>query len=1419
VNDGWTAINGAIAVAARRIVTPGPPEDVFEEFEDEPERAEALEAWKQRWVEWQARNRPAWEARQLYDRLFELHAALERDLGSVEAIAADVHLTWQGATRGPLDHPLLARRMKVEFDPDTPLIRVIDLPEAPTEFLSRVLVGEPEVAETALRGLQEGLREDRVHPFSPDAVQAWGRRVVQTLWVDGRFESGVPDDPGPRPVVSPRPVLLMRSRGADLAEVLTEVVDQIGAGSDLPASLVQIVGGTAVARPGVTLGSGGWSTVAPPEVLFGKAANREQLKLVQELDRHDAVLVQGPPGTGKSHTIANLIGHLTAQGKTVLVTSQKGKALNVLKGHLISALQPLAVSVIKEEGSKPLKNAASALLEGMAQTQDELSAEDVRLTSLRSDLHAMIEKLTREILACVQGEYREIRTGYTPLRPAEAAKRLVEEVGRSDWLPGPLSPETASPLTPEETDRLYHLTASIDPEVEAAIEDGVPAVTDLPTLSDFSALLEQERAFDVAGASWDQWTTPLPEDAAAHRRHEDACRSALGRVTRLRQELAALEPWEEPLLDVALRAEGTPPWLNQAVESIATWHDLVRSERQVRIDHEVVLRPGTDPQRLEDLLSKEVAKLGGSSHISQWRRLFNGDAKEVMASATVNGHPPMSSRELELVRKVLHFSGQRRQHARQWAELVPGGPALPDDEGQSLALRRRLEHRAGLAPEWFALRAELPPTLGLSPSALDRAGAPGIESLPLLREVRRLVAGLETMLQDRLQGLKSRAASMLLAEAISQLQAGPTQLAREAARILHARDLPSYERFLAIRVELERQEALVSERKRLLGRLRPTAPGWAEALRTRADGHNDGVCPGPVIEAWIYRQAAEELERRHAVDLDQLQVDLRECQQQLLEITSRLIATRTWQHLLQDRLPRNKQDLLTYTQLMHRYGKGTGKLAWQLLRQARTHLEQARRAVPIWIMPMDRVFESFRPESQLFDVVIVDEASQCDLTGLLAYYIARKVVVVGDHEQVQPSAVGMDLDTTEELRQSYLYDVPGSALFRPDTSIYDFARTSFGGQLMLREHFRCVPDIIAFSNGLSYDGEIRALRPASAAPAPHVVEHVVPRLSLGDRDKTNVAEALWIVALVTAMTEHSRYRDRSIGVVSLLYAEQVKELESAMLKHVPAALLARHNIVCGSPSQFQGDERDVMLLSMVSRPSGGPQRLLSEHIFKSRFNVAASRARDQLWVVHSLDPEIDLKEGDLRRALIKHVRDPGALRRVYEEKAEQAESPFEKEVLRRLIDAGFEVTPQHQVGFYRIDIVVWDGDRRLAIECDGERYHTLDDLPRDLARQATLERLGWTFVRIRGSQWYGDRDAAWRWLKDKLARHEIAPRDADLPGHAEPGGEVEYQLLGRARELLAEWGHGDLVPPVEPVAPVVLGDQQAVDPEPHLPEA
>jgi very-short-patch-repair endonuclease len=414
--------------------------------------------------------------------------------------------------------------------------------------------------------------------------------------------------------------------------------------------------------------------------------------------------------------------------------------------------------------------------------------------------------------------------------------------------------------------------------------------------------------------------------------------------------------------------------------------------------------------------------------------------------------------------------------------------------------------------------------------------------------------------------------------------------------------------------------------------------------------------------------------------------------------------------------------------------------------------------------------------------------------------LGRQTIIVGDDEQVSPVAVGEKAEEVVKLINAYLNGVPFKELYDGTTSIYDLAQIAFGGVIRLTEHFRCAPDIIAFSNNLSYKGEIKPLREASSIPLnPHVVHFRVE----GGRDRgdnINEVEAETIAALICAATEQPEFakndqgKPTTFGVVSLVAHNQALKIDGILRQRLEPAEYQRRQILCGDSAQFQGDERDVMFLSVVDSPPAEPPLSMRQEggkkIFKKRFNVAASRARNQMWIVHSLNHETDLKPGDYRRRLIEHALDPNAWERELQKRLGRVDprsKVFQGAVLRRLIENGYNVTAEFPAGAYSIDLVVTGSGRRLAVECDGEQFHGPDKLREDLERQAVLERLGWTFVRIRGSLFFRDEERALKPVFGRLTELNIAPELKPLESKPSSKSEIVDRVVRRAQELQAAW--------------------------------
>jgi hypothetical protein len=363
-----------------------------------------------------------------------------------------------------------------------------------------------------------------------------------------------------------------------------------------------------------------------------------------------------------------------------------------------------------------------------------------------------------------------------------------------------------------------------------------------------------------------------------------------------------------------------------------------------------------------------------------------------------------------------------------------------------------------------------------------------------------------------------------------------------------AHDSVAYRRAEA-EVELQRTLAReASRRDGLFERVLTVAPSLAAAVRTDPSSPEWTDWFGSWDRAWNHALATS-WAREQAVDGSPTELDQRlaRLDVRLRSYTAQLGATLAWRATLGRLTLAHKTHLQAYRQSMTRVGKGTGKYAAHYLAQAKKEMAECIDAIPAWILPTYRLAETVVPRFEPFDLAIVDEASQSGVEALFLWALAKQVVIVGDDQQISPDAVGVDLAVVHQLQNQFLPQVPLRDHFEPATSIFDQAQMRYPGQLQLREHFRCMPEIIEFSNRLCY----------STSPLQPVRQFGTDRLEplravhvegAEEADGVNRREATALAEQVARCCGDPRYSGASMGVISLTGDRQARHADHAPIR-------------------------------------------------------------------------------------------------------------------------------------------------------------------------------------------------------------------------------------------------------------------------------
>ena len=1342
------------------------------------------------WCDWRDAERPRRATIKIYSELFAIRR-MESDGagGGIELVWGMGIATWKVADVA-LRYPLLTVPLEISLSDTTRALEIRPRserqPRPEAEVLEKAGADSVETSGWRHRTVSTLAASDApLSPFRPDSFVGILRDAVANLDPGGRLVAD-PDD-GIGPVVGPHLrinaewVIFARDRrGTELMEDLERLKAALASDSVvLPAAVAAL--GTEPSStvddepviamrglstvPGVTSADG-----SGEDLFFPLPFNAEQVEVVRRLAHRPGVVVQGPPGTGKTHTIANIVCHYLATGRRVLVTSQKSDALKVLRDKLPEEVRPLAVALLDSDrdGLREFQTSVG-IIEGRIASADGARdrARIVRLEKELDSLHRTLALIDRKADDLGRAARSSVTIEGKEIGPAAAARELVAADDLAGWIEDKLDVGNAydPPFTDLDVAELREARKVIGTRL-GYLGKRLRPLAELPNLN------EIERAHvDLSHAESIRRLIASGDLIALRDNNPETLERCQGQITGLRalvadrkDILAASQAWITRIAALLLQPDEQTGLTE--LESLRVEAERLTVEHRYFVTRPVVLPDGLEDDARAVTAIKNLAS--GTSPFGFLGSVTAGLSAKRVDAVKLIGSKPANRAEWSDVARFIDMSRAVKRLALSWNHAVadvgldsvdgernPAAPIVAQlDRLSSLRAFRRHEQALSRA------QAFLMPGWSQSIVDDDQATEFAISQLELHLARARLSAA-ET-LRERLR-------------AFARGCEGPvsTDMARFAEELGDERSNESVAAsWQAITVEISALHTLAPQFDCLdrLSAIPATAgaPIWSRRLRTEAVlGIEDPFTPGDWRTRWRLRRLATWLDRidRHD-EFRSLEMERRETEEHLAKVYKDIIGARAWCELAGRSTPKVKTSLAAYADAMRRIGKGSGRLAGYWRRAAREAADGSKNALPCWIMPHHRVSESLPSEIGIFDLVIVDEASQSTVAALPAVLRAKQVLIVGDEKQVSPSFVGRPIERIKALVDVHLVSqVKGFRdAFREDASLYNLGSIVFAsGKLMLKEHFRGVAPIIEYSRREFYGGDLEPMRVPTASERldPPLIDILVEDgFRSGD---VNMPEVDCIVEEIGRLVDDPAFERRTIGVTTLLGQKQAMAIADALIARLGYDAVERHRIRVGDPATFQGDERDIMFISMVA---GKGSTALSGLQFEQRFNVAASRAKDRVVLVRSVElSELSPKDG-LRAALIEHFDRPfkaeGAL---VATRRDRCESPYEKEVFDLLSERGFRVDTQVRVGSFRIDLVVeGDGDRRLAIECDGDRWHGPEQWPEDMARQRQLERAGWRVWRCFASRFVREREAVTRELFGLLSGMGIEPVSGMIQG-------------------------------------------------------
>lgn len=1389
---------------------------------DHPELEKLLIGYTENeWKRWADKVKKIYKANLLYDQFYALRLLLKNEGDSYELLLGHGFLTWKHPSVGAVYAPIFFTPLTLDFDASK---RTIEINPDPL-FRSFVEIAPvSEIDNPADIDLDKWMGAVNSNPFDfwhLETLRSQANTFLNYLSPDGEdhFTNEGVSSPilTDKPSIWNAPIIFVRKRTNSLwskyAETIKHDIEQNGAKST--EFINDLIGEYEEEKDKIGLEGNEKETasaIKESELFFPLPWNDEQKRIAEKIEINYGVVVKGPPGTGKSHTIANLIARFLAQGKSVLVTSQTSKALEVLRDKLPENIRSLAVSQLHQTAKRDdvLQQSITEISFNLGERHTKFSeqkAELVRkeLSSVREQ-KASVANLIRQYI--LTDSTQTLRANGGDVTPIEAAKFISEHDNDQSlaWFTDEIHFDHEINFTIEDLKETYQLLTDLNKDDRSLYKLSLPEISSLPNESVMLSAFAKYRELNTSAKKGFLVLTRLcpfcKKEIINNTSTCPLCSRVIvenintNEVTKSRIEgsnniidllelseklnnaskiLNAIDKdYEREIFEACITSQSEREKWNTILSKISEKIHIIGKSKNKIVGHDISSSTSLELNDLMDAIQALKSKVLNNVKLGTFSKMFlSSNAKKVLDSYFVDGRCPDNSERIELLNEMIAAQVAEKEIKillNQGFSDLKNPPYLSNEKLDIIGLEVLIASTDRIISYYNNF-------LGINESfkKVKQLSNLSFTRLKDIESARELIAS--SVAQFELSKIEKTFNEWIK---LVDDQVGDRHGVRE--RLIQAIEKRNN---TAWKKAIEELDLLIENKdyairlNEIVERINKYAPSLYQDIVGLADQKQKFNCPDNLELAWKIARLKSWINHIHDhVSIDELQSKHERLSKLEFQLNSDLVTVLAWQRQIDKVTKRQRDALMAWSDSMRKYGKGTGKWAHKHLSAAQESLREAKNAVPVWIMPLHRAAQMFSdPKAGMFDVVIFDEASQCDIRGLTIGYLGKKLLVVGDPDQISPAGIFQDQERVYELISRFLYDIPHKDNFSITSSLFGLAQVRIPNMIQLNEHFRCVPEIIAFSNHHVYEGKLKPLR--HPHPKGLLKPALVPVLVEGGyqntNNKVNEPEAKAIVDKIAELLENPDYQQRpdghicTFGVISLLAQDQAKYIKELLLRHpkIGEKVIEERNIVCGDAYAFQGDERDVMFLSMVkaldSNDPNDTVKALADKGTAQRFNVAATRGRDQVFLYHSIPVQEFRNQNDWRYKILNWYYDPKTEELEVGRKALKKEfdsgraSQFSFDVGNILIDRGYQVLPEYPVIGYRIDLVIQGENSRLAVECDGDQYHTLENWEDDQIRERQLRRAGWEFWRVSGSSFYRHKEKALDSLWEKLNELEIKP--------------------------------------------------------------
>jgi superfamily I DNA and/or RNA helicase len=1084
-------------------------------------------------------------------------------------------------------------------------------------------------------------------------------------------------------------------------------------------------------------------------VFFPLRYNKEQKQIYDNYLKNRITVVTGPPGTGKSHTIVNILCSLLAQGKRVLVTAQTDKALESLLDKIPENFDDLIFTKIEVRNR-----------EGKLRYSLEESINNIR-SILIDDFHLNIEKKISN-LNTLKGEYLQFKNEIH-----QVLEKEYNEVSLNDSFKGLRSYELWAKFKSKNDENWNWIKDVITLELLNDFSKLKNVITNYKQLSDYDNIVLKNVDIDINSIStilkvfnFNEYLTSKSE------------------IETLKIHLDISDTSKSKLLEIDLNS------VTELTEKYSNADIVINSFQQISKLKKKTQNKNENAEEFSSNLKYSEIVENASKYlrdIESYLAQIENDKEKIGFFAKLKGkykqvnyleNIVLNSKNCDnktMLNQLKVYIKQIQAISFDLSLIIKAGFTLSINEDSNLSDKYQL--------------------LNSAIEQVDR----NYTLIYILQKNKDIINFSKIFNIEILNVEKIYTASISYKEDLEKLKELELKVKKDLGKLkevsktfLNSRLLKDYKAFIPLEsisdtfifkafqnkldetISQIKKENQFNKSKHYLTNLIPlTLPLLLDVPEKFITKEN--------LE---FAQANNYFVKNEIIDLQKTKEKLSQINDKIYELKCEILFDLAKNNFKNNFEP---NEIHSFINLLEEYrsnlgyaGKGIkDKVKFQLL--ARKNSAEISNKLSCWVMKFNDVLNSVGTKPEIFDCIIVDEASQLDFNSLILGYYAKNMIIVGDDKQTSPSALtGANDNDFQSIKNKHLEFLGDERVqIRSDNSLFTLSKMVAGSSnLSLKEHFRCVAEIIEFSKYNFYDNLLKPLKQINTENRLEPIKAVFVQNSFLE-DKIVYTEIETIKKHLIEIIKNPVYQNKTIGLVSLglsKHTEKLKDIKEDLSELFGRDKLDKIKLIIEDSPKFQGDERDVMLISLgvaldseklKSNENAKPRSIVDDENIKDDFkkiNVALSRAKEQMILFHSVKSE-DLKSNDFRLKILSFFYNETKVPKLFELPEDESErdtynrpkpfdSWFEYDVASELINKGFQyIQPQYKVKedetFYnhhsqketyvnfKLDLVVSNNGKMIAIECDGDPFHSLpEDVAYDVERQEFLQRVGWKVHRI-----------------------------------------------------------------------------------------